>query len=232
MIWVQGRILKEIPVGRLLNSTVVLLLRSLPRQAEQIMSKGELTRAAILEAGSEVAAKEGLESLSIGPLAERVGLSKSGLYAHFRSKEGLQLAVLEHARGDFVTHVLVPSLKAARGEPRLCAIMEHWLAWSASRNSAGGCVFVPAAAAYDDRPGAVRDLLVQIQQDWLDDLRFTVTKAQAEGHFRSDLDPQQFTHDMYGLILSHHFYTRLLGDPCAPELTRAAFARLLEGARC
>lgn len=195
------------------------------------MSKGDLTRTAILEAGVEVAAMEGLESLSIGPLADRVGLSKSGLYAHFRSKEGLQLAVLEHARGDFVTHVLVPALKAPRGEPRLCSIIDHWLAWSASKAGGGGCVFIAAAAAYDDRPGAVRDLLVQTQQDWIDDLNLTVTKAQNEGHFRSDLDPAQFTYELYGLILAHHFYTRLLGDASSPDRTRTSFERLLAGAK-
>jgi AcrR family transcriptional regulator len=195
------------------------------------MSKGDLTRAAILEAGVQVAALEGLESLSIGPLAERVGLSKSGLYAHFRSKEGLQLAVLEHARGDFVTHVLVPALKVPRGEARLCSIVEHWLAWSASKDEGGGCVFIAAAAAYDDRPGAVRDLLVQTQQDWIDDLQLTVSKAQDEGHFRTDLDPAQFTYELYGLILAHHFYTRLLADTSASERTRASFNRLLASAK-
>ncbi|MFT7678934.1 MAG: AcrR family transcriptional regulator [Planctomycetota bacterium] len=195
------------------------------------MGKGALTRATILDAGLEVAATQGLEALAIGPLAETVGLSKSGLFAHFRSKEGLQLAVLEHARGDFVTHVLVPALAAPRGEPRIRAILEHWLEWSAPDERNGGCVFIQAAAEYDDRPGPVRELLVSIQRDWNDDLVLAAAKAKQEGHFRADLDPAQFAYDLYAVILSHQFHTRLMGDPGAPERTRCAFERLLADAK-
>ncbi len=195
------------------------------------MSKGADTRAAILDAGMSVAATEGLEALSIGRLADRVGLSKSGLFAHFRSKELLQLQVLGYAREHFVSHVMQPALGEPRGEPRIVALLENWLTWGSSPERKGGCVFLQAAAEYDDRPGVVRDLLVQTQRDWRDALVRAADLAVEEGHFRAGLDTQQFAFEMYALIMAHHFYQRLLDDPVTPSRTRAAFERLLESCR-
>lgn len=195
------------------------------------MTKGDDTKSAILDAGMDVAATEGLEALSIGRLADRVGLSKSGLFAHFRSKEALQLQVLEHTRQHFVTHVLMPALGEARGLPRIQALLERWLAWGASSERSGGCVFLQAAAEYDDRPGAVRDRLVQIQKDWSDTLVRAAELAVEEGHFRSDLDPRQFAFELYALLMSHHFHLRLLDDPDTASRTRTGFERLIQSCR-
>ncbi|MEM6567278.1 MAG: TetR/AcrR family transcriptional regulator [Planctomycetota bacterium] len=194
------------------------------------MSKGDDTRAAILTAGMEVAASEGLEALSIGRLADRVGMSKSGLFAHFRSKEALQLAVLEHGRRAFAESVAGPALGEPRGEPRLRALLDGWLAWNWSEDARGGCLFLQAAAEYDDREGEVRDALVRIQRDLLDFLVRASELCVEEGHFRPDVDPRQFAFELFALVMAHHFYTRLLEDPAAPQRTREGLERLLSSA--
>ncbi|MFT7463855.1 MAG: AcrR family transcriptional regulator [Pseudohongiellaceae bacterium] len=195
------------------------------------MTKGDDTRSAILEAGMDVAATDGLEALSIGRLADRVGMSKSGLFAHFHSKEELQLQVLQFARDHFVAHVMLPAMGCPRGEPRIRALLENWLQWGSSPERVGGCVFLQAAAEYDDRPGLVRDLLVQTQRDWHTALARAAGLAVSEGHFRTGLDEQQFAFEMYALIMAHHFHLRLLEDPSTPNRTRTAFERLLQSCR-
>ena len=178
-----------------------------------------------------VAATDGLEALSIGRLAGDVGLSKSGLFAHFRSKEKLQVQVLDFAREHFVAHVVVPALALPRGEPRVRALFENWLAWGASPERQGGCVFLQAAAEYDDRPGPVREFLVQTQRDWIETLVRAAELAAEEGHLRSDLDARQFAFELYAMIMAHHFYVRLLDDPDTESRTRTAFERLLASSR-
>lgn len=194
------------------------------------MSKGDTTRHAILEHAMSLATKVGLEGLSIGRLAEDLKLSKSGLFAHFRSKETLQIQVLQEAAGRFVDMVVRPALKAPRGVPRLSALFDRWLRWPVESRLSGGCLFVAAAVELDDQPGAVRDELVRLQRDWLDTLATTARQAVGEGHLRPDLDPEQFAHDLYGVMLAWHHASRLLRDPKAEARARAGFARLLQGA--
>ena len=194
-------------------------------------TKGERTRATILQAGLEVASADGLEAITIGRLADRVGLSKSGLFAHFSSKEELQTGVLAHGREAFIAEVVVPSLKCPRGEPRLRMLVSRWLGWNWTSESRGGCVFLQAAAEYDDRPGPVRDAVVQSQRDMIE---FLVGGAQLcvdEGHFRKDVEPRQFAFELFSLVMAHHFYTRLLEDPTARERTLAGFERLMESGK-
>lgn len=195
------------------------------------MSKGALTRQAIVEHAVSLASKLGLEGLSIGRLADDLNLSKSGLFAHFQSKEVLQLQVVEFAAGRFVETVVKPALTAPRGEPRIRAVFERWLMWPKTSGLPGGCFFVAAATELDDRPGAVRDRLVQLQKDWFDVMANTVRAAIAEGHFRSDVDPEQFAQDLYGIMLAGHHATRLLGDPKATSRARSAFESLVTAAR-
>ena len=178
-----------------------------------------------------VAATDGLEALSIGRLAGDVGLSKSGLFAHFHSKEKLQIQVLDYAREHFVAHVVLPSLGQARGEPRVRALFENWLAWGSSPERKGGCVFLQAAAEYDDRPGPVREFLVQTQRDWIGTLVRASQLACEERHFRAELDPRQFAFELYAMIMAHHFYVRLLDDPDTESRTRKAFEGLLARSR-
>lgn len=157
-------------------------------------------------------------------------MSKSGLFAHFQSKEQLQLAVLEWAVERFVDTVVAPALTARRGEPRLRALFERWLAWEQASFLPGGCIFVATANELDDRPGPVRDALVGYQRDWLDALATAVRLGVEEGHFHPTLDPAQTAYDLYAVILAHHHFSRLLRDPRAEERARDAFARLLAAA--
>jgi AcrR family transcriptional regulator len=192
--------------------------------------KGELTRQAILEKASALASREGLDGVTIGLLADELGLSKSGLFAHFRSKEQLQVQILEHTAQRFVDTVVRPALSAPRGEPRVRALFDHWLGWAQSHAPAG-CLFVAAATELDDHPGPARDRLVRSQRDWMDTIATCFRTGIAEGHFVPDADPDQFAYSMYGVALAYHHAARLLGDPMAMARARAAFEDILEGVR-
>ena len=195
------------------------------------MSKGAETRRAILDHALEVATKEGLEGLTIGRLAQDLRLSKSGLFAHFRGKEELLLQVLETARTRFIEQVVKPGLAAPRGEPRIRALFESWLAWERSSALPGGCPFVAAAVELDDRPGPARDYVVQSQKDWLEVLANSARTGVQEGQFRPDFDPEQFAYEVHGAMLSYHHMARLLRDPKAEMRVRQAFESLLVRAR-
>lgn len=192
------------------------------------MSKGEATRQAILARAFELATVSGVSGLSIGRLAEATGLSKSGLFAHFGSKEALEVAVVEEAARQFVQNVMVPALRHPRGEPRVTALFEHWLDWGMRP---GGCFFVGASAELDDRPGPPRDALVQACKDWIDELATAARIAIAEGHFRPDLDPEQFAFELYSIMLGTHCFSRFLRAPTALDRARTAFGELLSLAR-
>jgi AcrR family transcriptional regulator len=195
------------------------------------MRKGEVTRHSILEHAASLATQMGLGGLTIGRLADDLGLSKSGLFAHFQSKESLQLSSMEFASQRFVDSVIKPALTAPRGEPRVRALFENWLAWPTKSGLPGGCFFVAAAAELDDRPGPVRDRLVQLQRDWLDTLAQALRIGIAEGHFRKDVDPDQFAFEMYGIMLITHQTIRLLRDAKAESRARRAFEALLTSVR-
>jgi AcrR family transcriptional regulator len=195
------------------------------------MSKGEETRGAILERAIGLASAVGLEGVTIGRLAEALDLSKSGLFAHFQSKEALQVAILERAADRFVEAVVRPALAARRGEPRLRALFERWLKWPQTVPQPGGCIFVQAATELDDRPGPARDRLVQLQRDWLDVIATTARGARDDGQLRRDVDPAQLAFELYGIMLVCHHASRLLRDPSADERARRAFERLLDSAR-
>lgn len=195
------------------------------------MGKGALTRQAILERAVGLASAVGLEGLTIGRLADELTLSKSGLFAHFGSKEALQVQVLERAAERFIDVVVRPALRAPRGEPRVRALFEKWSTWPEAVPQAGGCIFVAASAELDDRPGPARDLLVKLQKDWLDTLAGAVRIAVAEGHFKRAVDPDQFAFEMYAIMLMGHQASRLLRDRKAGERTRRAFDALLAAAR-
>ena len=192
------------------------------------MAKGAETREAILDTASRLARTVGLGGLTIGTLASSAELSKSGLYAHFKSKESLQIQILEHTRTRFVAEVLAPALAVPRGEPRVRALFENWLAWDGKE---GGCLFVAASSELDDQPGPVRDTLVRYQQDWLDSLAEVFRTGLSEGHFKPDADPDQFAFEADGIMLSHHMSSRLLGDERSASRARHAFEALLDRAR-
>ena len=195
------------------------------------MRKGDLTRQSILAHAAGLASRVGLEGLTIGRLADDLDLSKSGLFAHFRSKEALQMKVLEHAAARFTEVVIRPALAAPRGEPRLRALFERWRRWPKESGMPGGCFFVQAAAELDDQPGPARDLLVRQQKDWLDVIATVVRTAIAEGHFRKDVDPEQLAFDLYGVMLAWHHAARLLRDARAETRARDAFDGMVDRAR-
>lgn len=195
------------------------------------MRKGELTRASILEHAAGLASQVGLDGLTIGRLADELTLSKSGLFAHFRSKEALQVQVLEHAAARFVEVVVKPALAAPRGEPRLRALFDRWRRWPGEGGMAGGCLFVQASVELDDQPGPARELLVRQQRDWLEVIATVVRTGIAEGHFRKDVDPEQLAFELHGFMLSWHHAARLFADPKAERRAVAAFEALLARAR-
>jgi AcrR family transcriptional regulator len=195
------------------------------------MRKGDLTRQSILERAAGLASRVGLEGITIGALAEELELSKSGLFAHFRSKEALQAQVLEHAAARFTEVVIRPALAAPRGEPRLRALFERWRRWPKESALPGGCLFVQASVELDDRPGPVRDLLVQQQRDLLDLIATVARSGVTEGHFRMDLDPDQLATDLHGIMLAWHHASRLLRDPKADDRAATALEALIARAR-
>jgi AcrR family transcriptional regulator len=195
------------------------------------MSKGTETRQAVLDEAARVASRVGLGGLTIGSLAASTRLSKSGLFAHFQSKESLQLQLLGHTRARFVDLVVRPALAAPRGEPRMRELFARWLAWEADFLP-GGCLFIAASSELDDQPGPVRDRLVQDQRDWMDTIAQVFRTGIAEGHFHAAADPEQFAYDLYGVLLAFHHASRLLGDPdAAARATRAVEALLLAARR-
>jgi AcrR family transcriptional regulator len=199
---------------------------------ESLMStKGEETRQRILDGAVALASTQGIEGVTIGELANALDLSKSGLFAHFRSKEALQIAVLQAAGERFTRLVVVPALRAPRGEPRVRALFERWLLWGNSAEMPGGCIFIGAAAELDDRPGPVRDVLVQGQKDLLGTLAHAARIAVDEGHFRADLDVDQFAFELFAIRLSFNHSTRLMRDPRAKERAHRAFEQLIASAR-
>ncbi|WP_166355447.1 TetR/AcrR family transcriptional regulator [Phytoactinopolyspora limicola] len=193
-------------------------------------SKGAETRRIILHHGVQTAYEVGLNGLSIGHLALVSGMSKSGLFAHFRSKEGLQLAVLDAARSDFIDTVIRPTLAERRGEPRVRALFENWLECGIVRQP-GGCLFVKAATELDEQPGPVRDQLVQDHRDLDDTIAQVFRTGITERHFRADADPYQFTHDLNGVMLAFYHSHRLLNDQSAEARARRAFEVLLDAVR-
>ncbi|MCW2749003.1 MAG: transcriptional regulator, TetR family [Aeromicrobium sp.] len=193
------------------------------------MSKGDETRQAILTEATRVASKVGLTGMTIGQLAAHTGMSKSGLYAHFASKEALQIEILRNTREQFVDRVIRPALKAPRGVARLRTLFESWLAWSDAFED-GGCLFVAACSELDDQPGPVRDALVRDERDWLELISTIATTAVAEGEFRSDLDVEQLTYEIHAITLSHQHASRLMQDPRALERARRSFDSLVKHA--
>ena len=177
-----------------------------------------------------LASQVGLEGLSIGSLAAALGMSKSGLFAHFGSKEDLQVRTLERAQARFERAVFQPALAQPAGLPRLRALFQNWLAWlDSEKDVPGGCTILAAATEYDDRPGAVRDTVVAGQRELRGAIAKAVRGAIDAGHLRAGTDPWQLTFEAYGIILAAHHEHRLLGDARASARASAAFERLIAG---
>jgi AcrR family transcriptional regulator len=194
------------------------------------MRKGELTRTAIVAAALDIAGKDSLEQLTIGRLAEQMDMSKSGVFAHFGSREDLQIAVLKEYERRFVEDVLLPSLKEPRGLPRLEAMFQRWVDRVAVEIT-NGCVFVSGAVEYDDRPGPVRDELVRMVRSWQRELVRAIKQGVEMGHLRADTDPHQMVFAMHGLVLALHHDARLLHSKDSVARGRTGFAQLIDAHR-
>jgi AcrR family transcriptional regulator len=197
------------------------------------MRKGEQTRTLILNEAVSLASEVGLEGLSIGALAGRLDMSKSGLFAHFGSKEDLQVRTLRRAQELFLEQVISPALKQPQGLSRLRVLFSGWLAWLESNDDLpGGCLMLAASAEYDDRPGAVRDLLVAGQRELRGAVAKAIRIAIDEGHLAPHTDPWQITFELFGIVLATHHDLRLLGDARALERASDALERLIDAHSC
>jgi AcrR family transcriptional regulator len=196
-----------------------------------ILSKGEETRDRILERAFRLAGRDGLEGLSIGRLAAELGLSKSGIFAHFGSKEDLQIEVLRAAAAHFEEKVMRPAFRAARGEPRIKQMFENWMRWLSDPGLPGGCVFMAASIELDDRPGRPREFLVGMQTQLVQAMARSARLAVEVGHFRAGVDADQFAFELYSLLMGCSHWKRLLGDSRAEARARSGFERLLAWAR-
>ena len=189
------------------------------------MTKGEDTKLAILRAGLNMASKFGLENVSIGQLAKATNMSKSGLFAHFQSKENLQIQILNFAGESFTELVFAPALQEKAGIPRIKALVTNWIQWTTQLS--GGCIFVSASTEFSDRPGRVRDFILMQQQDWVESLSRVAQSAIEAGDFQKDIDCAQFAFDLYSLLLGIFYYHQLLQDADTGKRWEAALERLL-----
>ena len=193
--------------------------------------KGERTRQSILERAVDLASIEGLEGLTIGRLAEELGMSKSGLFAHFGSKEELQLATIEQARERFIEHAFRPALKAERGYPRLMAIARAWLSYVKRDVFPGGCFFAAASFEFDGRPGLVRDAIATMMDSWIGSIEKAVQMAQEEGHIDPEIEPAQLAFEINAIFFGANFSYQLRGDKKALDRAMTAIEARLESVR-
>ena len=190
-------------------------------------AQGDRTRRAILESAVHIASAEGLEGLTIGRLATELSMSKSGLFAHFGSKEELQVATVEAARTIFIHEVIKPAFDAPEGLPRLWKLCDIWLSYVQKGVFRGGCFFAAVAAEFDSRPGAVRDRIAEIMKEWLTALRNTIVEAQNAGHLDKDIDATQLAFEFNSLELGANWAFQLYGDPKAFTRAREAIRERL-----
>ena len=197
------------------------------KAGRQPLQKGQQTRAAILDAALSLASSAGLEGLSIGVLAELMQMSKSGVFAHFGSREELQISVIREYHARFEEEVFYPAIREPRGLPRLRALFERWVR-RVSVEVDSGCIYISGAVEFDDRPGPVRDALADMERAWQSALDRAIRLAIAEGHLRADTDALQMVFEVHGLILSLHHDARFLRIPGAIDRARNAFERIVQ----
>jgi AcrR family transcriptional regulator len=194
--------------------------------SKRAMQKGQQTKAAIIEAALGLSTQIGLEGLSIGVLAEVTQMSKSGVFAHFGSREELQISVIREYFSRFEQEVFYPALHAERGLQRVEALFHNWMKRVAVEIQSG-CIFISGAVEFDDRPGPVRDALATSVQTWLNALFRAVVLAKQCGHLLPDADEHQMAFEIHGLILALHYEARFLKNPGSIERANQGFANIL-----
>ncbi|WHZ10412.1 MAG: putative transcriptional regulator for fatty acid degradation FadP, TetR family [Burkholderiaceae bacterium] len=188
--------------------------------------KGQQTKAAIVQAALALATQYGLEGLSIGALADAMHMSKSGVFAHFGSREELQISVIREYHARFEREVFAPALREPRGLPRLAALFANWMRRTSAEIDSG-CLYISGAVEFDDRPGPVRDALADSVRTWLAAVHRAVQQAQQTGELRADADARQIAFEIHGLILAVHNEARFLKVPGSVARANAGFERLL-----
>jgi AcrR family transcriptional regulator len=210
-----------------------MLTKSMPTRDRQpkVQPKGERTRESILRTAVDLASVEGLEGLSIGRLADELKMSKSGLFAHFGSKQDLQVATVEMARQIFKERVIRPALAQPPGLPRLWELCDRWLSHVEAKVFAGGCFFTAASYEFDSRPGPVRTAIVDAMQQWLGTLTRAVEEAQKAGHLNVDLDAARFALEIYSMAMGAHWASQLLDQKNALANVRETILARLRSER-
>lgn len=193
--------------------------------------KGERTRQSILDRAVDIASLDGLQGLTIGRLAEELGMSKSGLFAHFGSKEELQIATIEAASQRYINEIFTEALRQPRGYPRLMAICDSWLSYIRRSVFPGGCFFAAASFEFDSRPGPVRDRVRHMMDDWMHALERSIRMAKDEGHLKDDTDPSQLAFELNSLFFGANFSFYLRDDQQAIERAERAVRTRLEALR-
>ena len=196
----------------------------MPRRA-----RGLRTRTAILRRAVDLASAEGLEGLTVGRLADDLGMSKSGLFAHFGSKEELQLATVEMARQIFIDQITRPALSAAKGMPRLWSIIDRWLTYIERGIFKGGCFFTAASFEFDSRRGPVRDRIAEIMREWIGVLVRALEQAQKEGHIVPQIDVTHLAFEIQSIAIGGHWASQLLDDRESYARSRAVMLEKLRG---
>ena len=218
------------------NSTIVLFLsacmssnigtRHKPSSG-RTLQKGQQTKNAIIEAALNLATHVGLEGLSIGAIAELTGMSKSGVFAHFGSREELQISVVHEYHARFEQEVFFPCLNQPRGMARLRTLFDNWMQRTAVELDSG-CIYISGAVEFDDRSGPVRDALTESVQTWHAAMRRTIVQCRECGDLRADTDEDQLLFEVHGLILVLHYEARFLRSEGALQRARRGFTNLLE----
>ena len=208
------------------DTAVARTRRTAPKAPSKNHAKGQQTRAAIVDAALGLAAHVGLEGLSIGAVAEVMQMSKSGVFAHFGSREELQISVVREYHHRFEEEVFFPAVAGQRGLPRLRAMFARWMTRT-SVEIDSGCIYISGAVEFDDRPGPVRDALASSVKTWLAAMNRAVVLAKKEGHLDAATDEQQMTFEIHGLILALHYEARFLKNPGSVERALAGFERIV-----
>jgi AcrR family transcriptional regulator len=196
------------------------------RGGARALLKGQQTKQAIVDAALGLAAQIGLEGLSIGALAEVTQMSKSGVFAHFGSREELQISVIREYYARFSDEVFFPAMNETRGLPRVRALFANWMKRVAVEIQSG-CIFISGAVEFDDRPGAVRDALASSVRTWLAAMYRAVVQAKGEGQLNADADEEQMAFEIHGLILALHYEARFLKNPGAVQHANKGFENIL-----
>ena len=196
-----------------------------------LKTKGERTRHAILTTAAELATQEGLEPLSIGRLAEATGMSKSGLFAHFGSKEELQMATVEHAASLFVDEVIAPARAAPRGLARVWALCDHMVDYAERQVFPGGCLFAATSFEFNHKPGPVRDRIEEMIRSWLSYLEHAVEQAQAGGELVPEPSAREIAFQLDAFAQAANAQYQLFRDPTVFDESRRAIRERLESLR-